>query len=399
MPTAGQMLQWSVFTLLCVAVVMVNSASMSTGSEPVSLKALVLGRPTIYALLAIGAMWFASHVDLRRVYRARGLFNPVVWLLVVAIGLCGAALVPGLSAEINGSRRWLFLGPRSWGLTFQPSELAKWALAIALAWWCARHAGGMRRFWRGVAPALVAMAVVCGLIITQDLGTAALIGAVALVVLVAGGARWWQIGLTVLPAAGAVAGMIIISPYRLRRLLAFIDPFADPQGIGYHPIQSMVAFAHGSTPWGLGAGPQNLGGYLPADTTDFLFAVICEEMGLAGAALVIGLYLVLLWAAIAIVRDCRHPFGRLLGFAVLLTIGLQAVMNIAVVTVMVPTKGIALPLLSSGGTGWVMCAASVGLLAAIDRINHLEADESEPATEPMDPAPPVVSISASSIPG
>ena len=388
------MLQWSVITLLCVAVVMVNSASMSMGSDPVSLKALLLGRPTIYAALAIAVMWFTSHLDIRKAYSARGVANPVIWLLILAIGLCVVALLPTpISATINGSRRWLFLGPRSWGLTFQPSELAKWSLAIALAWWCARHAGSMRRFWAGLVPALLITAIVCGLIITQDLGTAALIGAVALVVLLAGGSRWWHIGAMVLPAVGAVAAMIAISPYRVKRLLAFLDPFADPQGIGYHPIQSMVAFAHGATPWGLGSGPQNLGGYLPADTTDFLFAVICEELGLAGAAMVIGLYLVLLWTAISIVRDCRHPFGRLLGFAVLLTIGLQAVMNIAVVTVMVPTKGIALPFLSSGGTGWVMCAASVGLLAAIDRVNQVES--LEPVIEP----PPVVSVSASTVAG
>ncbi len=385
------MLQWSVVTLLCVAVVMVNSAAMSYGSDPVTLKALLLGRPTIYAILAIAAMWCASRIDIRRVYQARGLGNPIIWLLLLAVALCVAALIPTFSATINGSRRWLFLGLRSWGLTFQPSELAKWALAIALAWWCCRHAGGMRKFWAGFAPAVLLVGVVCGLIITQDLGTAVLIGTVALMVLIAGGARWWHVGLTILPGIAAVVGMIVISPYRLKRLLAYLDPFADPAGIGYHTIQSMVAFAHGGGGWGLGAGPQNLGGYLPADTTDFLFAVICEELGMAGAAMVIGLYLVLLWTSVAILRDCRHAFGRLLGFAVLLTIGLQAVMNLAVVTVMVPTKGIALPLLSSGGTGWVMCAASVGLLAAIDRINRIESEELRAST------PAVPSISAASV--
>jgi cell division protein FtsW len=397
------MLSWSVIALLGVAVVMVNSASMSLGNDPVSLKALLLGRPTIYAALAIAAMWFTSHLDLRRIYAARGLANPILWLLLVALGLCAAALVPALSAEINGSRRWLFLGPRGWGLTFQPSELAKWALVAALAWWCARHPGAIRRFWSGLLPALLLTGLVCGLIVTQDLGTAALIGAVAVMVLLAGGAKWWHLACMLPVAAGGLVAMIFTSPYRVKRLLAFADPFADPQGIGYHPIQSMVAFAHGGAPWGLGAGPQNLGGYLPADTTDFLFAVICEELGLPGAALVMGLYLLLLWTAFSILRDCRHTFGRLLGFAIVLTVGLQAVMNIAVVTVVVPTKGIALPLLSSGGTGWVMCAACVGLLAALDRINRIEAEEGlgpaempvKPPTPATAPLPPVVSVSAS----
>ncbi len=122
---------------------------------------------------------------------------------------------------------------------------------------------------------------------------------------------------------------------------------------------------------GVGYGIQKFG-YLPEDTTDFIFAIICEEMGMAGAMLVIGLYLAILWTGLGIVRDCKDTFGRLVGLGVLLTVGLQATINIAVVTVVVPTKGIALPLISSGGTGWIVTAFMLGLVASLDEANRLE---------------------------
>ena len=141
---------------------------------------------------------------------------------------------------------------------------------------------------------------------------------------------------------------------------------------------------------GLGNGVQKFG-YLPEDTTDFIFAIICEELGLAGAALVIAMYLILLWVGLGIVRDSRDVFGRLLGLGVVLTIGIQAAINIAVVTVMVPTKGIPLPLISQGGTSWILTAFALGLVAALDNANHLETafDDVEPAGD-VKPRPAMV---------
>jgi cell division protein FtsW len=165
----------------------------------------------------------------------------------------------------------------------------------------------------------------------------------------------------------------------MARLTAFVDPWADPRGIGYHPIQSMLAIAMGGLSGrGLGNGIQKFG-YLPEDTTDFIFAIICEELGLGGAALVVALYMAILWIGLGILRDCRDTFSRLVGIGVLMTIGLQALINMAVVTVVVPTKGIALPLISAGGTGWILTAAAAGLLAALDAANHLQ-DETTYAT-------------------
>ncbi|MBI1368449.1 MAG: stage V sporulation protein E [Planctomycetes bacterium] len=399
MPSSGNILQWLVICLLGLAVVMVNSAGMTVGDDAVSMQSLLMGRTAVYAVLAIGAMVVVGHLDIRRLYAQRGFFNPVAWLLVISLVLCVLALVPGLGRNVNGASRWLNLGPASWRLSFQPSELAKWTTMIAMAWWGARHAGGFRRFGDGLLGGIVILAIVCGLIVVEDLGTAVLIGMVGILLLMAAGARWWHVALLTPPAISAVIALILTSPYRVKRLLAFTDPWADPQGIGYHLIQSQVAIAGGGLfGRGVGNGLQKFG-YLPEDTTDFLFAIICEEMGLAGACLVIGLYLSLLWVGLGVVKDCRHPFGRLLGLGVLLTIGIQAAMNIAVVTGSVPTKGIALPLMSYGGTGWVMCSAAVGLLVAIDRLNQLEAaaeGEADPELA-SDPAP-VVSVSAADYP-
>ncbi len=158
----------------------------------------------------------------------------------------------------------------------------------------------------------------------------------------------------------------------MNRLLAFADPYADPQGIGYHTIQSLVAVANGEGfGRGLGHGLQKFG-YLLEDHTDFLFAVICEELGIPGAVIVVLLFLTLMWAGWTIAWRERDTMCRLWAFGIVLTISLQATINMFVVTGMAPTKGIALPLLSSGGTGWMLTAFSLGLLIAIDRTQDQE---------------------------
>ncbi|MHB1157587.1 MAG: peptidoglycan glycosyltransferase FtsW [Phycisphaerales bacterium] len=371
MPSRANMMQWSVITLLGLAVLMVNSASMTVGRMTVTWHQLLAGRPTLYAVIAIVVMMGVGRIDLRKVYAARGFTNPIPWLLLIAIGLCVVALIPKFSAEINGSRRWLFLGPRKLGLTFQPSELAKWTMVLAVSWWCARRAGVMQRFWAGFFPIVVLIAVVCGLIVTQDLGTTALIGAVAMGLLVAGGARGWHLSMLLVTGTGGLLMMLVSSAYRMRRISSFMDPFADPLKTGYQLIQMLAAIAEGNR--GLGNGIAKMG-YVPAATTDAIFAIVVEELGVGGAALVMVLFLILLWTAFGVVRDCKWVFGKMVGLGVILTLGLQAVMNIAVVTGVVPTKGIALPFLSSGGTGWVMCAAAMGLLIALDRINQEETE-------------------------
>lgn len=376
---ASHLLQLAVVALLGMALVMVHSAGMRIGRGSLEATVFLESRHTIYATLAIAAMLIVGQFNVRRLLDWPWPANPLFWFVFLTIGLLVATAVPGVGITVNGATRWIPLGPRQWGLSFQPSELAKWAVVLSLAYWCARRGSHLRSFRSGFLPPVLLISVICGLIIVEDLGTAALIGLVGFSLLLAGGVRWWH-ALVVMPAGLAVGAMVIVSsPYRWARLVAFADPWSDSEGIGYHPIQSMLAIVQGGLAGrGLGNGVQKFG-YLPEDTTDFLFAVICEELGLAGAVLVVSLYLGLLGLGLVVLRACRDVFGRMIALGVLLTIGCQAFINIAVVTVVVPTKGIALPLLSAGGTGWLFTAAAVGLLVSLDESN----DAPLPATESL----------------
>jgi cell division protein FtsW len=361
---AGHALMLIAITLLTIGVVMVNSAALTVDAErAIDLSQVLLGRLTILAALAVVAMFAGSLVPVEWLGRGRGAGSLAWWIVIVCLVLLIVVQVPGLGREVNGARRWLNLG----GMSFQPSELAKWGLLIVLAWHASRHAARMDRLFTGFVPPMIVVGAVCALIVLEDLGTAVLIGLVSVGVLLAAGSKLWH-ALLLAPAAGlGLLAAVIYSPYRVDRLKAFLDPYADPQGIGYHMIQSMAAVSGGGLAGrGLGNSVHKFG-YLPEDTTDFIFAIICEELGLVGAAVIVFLYAALLLCGLSIVRRVAQPFQRLLGLGILLTIGLQALINIAVVTGAAPTKGIALPLLSSGGTGWVMTAFFIGLLVSMER--------------------------------
>jgi cell division protein FtsW len=365
---AGHGLILIVVSLLAFGVVMVNSAALTVdAAQSIELRDVLLGRTTIFAVIAAGMMMLGSRVPIDRLYTARGFASPVPWIALGSIALLLSVHIPSIGQEVNGARRWINLG----FTTFQPSELVKWGILIVLAWHGARWAASMHKITIGFLPPLILIATVCGLIGLEDLGTAVLIGMVSMAVLIAAGCRVWQALLIAPAGAVAFAAAVIHSPYRLDRLRAFLDPYQDPQGIGYHVLQSMAAVSGGGLAGrGLGNGVHKFG-YLPEDTTDFIFAIICEELGFVGAATVVFLYAAMLVCGFSIIRRVDHPFHRLLGLGILLTIGFQAVINIAVVTGAAPTKGIALPLLSSGGTGWVVTAFSVGLLVSMDKRPHV----------------------------
>jgi cell division protein FtsW len=322
---------------------------------------------------------------------------PMLWIAVAGLmGVLATVYLPFIGREINGSHRWLEVKLPSVGkVSLQPSEIAKWAVVVMLAWYGARIGERMGRFWTGLLPILAATGAVAGFIVIEDLGTGVLIGAVAAIVLLAVGARWWHLALLAPPAMAALYFAVASSEYRMKRLTAFLDPYADPEKTGFHMIQSMTAVANGEvTGRGLGFGLQKFG-YLPEDRTDFLFAVICEELGVAGAAMVVALYIGVLWAGYLVMRREQNMMLKLVALGVLATVGIQALINLAVVTGLGPTKGIALPLLSSGGTGWILTAASLGLVVAIDRHQAGEegagvahADEPEPDAPAPESATP-----------
>jgi cell division protein FtsW len=346
---------------------------LTAHSLPIAMSHLLLGRPTIYLGLAMLAMAGAALLPVRRL--AGGIVaSPRLGLWILGLGcvtllvVLATAYLPGLSREVNGSRRWIALPlPGLRKTSIQPSEFVKWGLIVVLALYCSCRAAVMSSFWRGLLPGLLATGLLAGAVAKEDLGTGVLIASAASLVLIAAGARLWHFLMFVPPAAVGFLVLVVSSPYRLERIKTFIDPYLDPQGSGYHMIQSMAA-VHGGEGFGrgLGFGLQKFG-YLPEDTTDFLFAVICEELGIAGATVVVALYAALLWASLNIVRRQTSPVLKLIGLGILSTVGLQTLMNLMVVTGLGPTKGIALPLISSGGTGWILTAASLGLLVAMDR--------------------------------
>jgi cell division protein FtsW len=213
--------------------------------------------------------------------------------------------------------------------------------------------------------------------VIQDFGTAALIALCAMTMLLAGRVKISHIMIVLVPAIIAGTWFIAHKPYRMRRITAFLHPWDNPQGEGYHMIQSLLSFSTGGLfGRGLGNGIQKLG-YLPEDTTDFIFAVICEELGLFGAMLTIALYLGIIYVAWQVIRQKRDDFGRMLAFGIASMIGLQAAINIAVATVSVPTKGLSLPLVSAGGSGLVITCAALGLLCSITRFARREKVVSE----------------------
>lgn len=383
------------FALLCTGVLMVNSADMMVSRvqdasdvvAPMTLGTVLTSRAAMYMGLALLALFAGSLlVPVRSLsgvarsgtFRGMGVL-PLLFIGAAAIvAFCALAYMPGIGDPRNGSHRWIKLGSKE--LSMQPSEVAKWLFIPLLAWYCTVRASRLGSFFTGLVPAMMAVGGVAGFVLIEDLGTGVLIGAAACVVLVAAGAKWWHFALPGAVAAGGVVAAIMTNDYRENRVKAFLNPYQDPEGIGFHTIQSLVAIYNGKgVGTGLGEGIQKRG-YLPEDRTDYIFAVICEETGIAGAGVVLAIFLGLLWAGMSIARSERDPFLRLWSLGIIATIGMQAVMNLLVVTGLAPAKGIALPFVSYGGTGWILTAFSIGVLMAIDRTRT--ATESSPDGSP-----------------
>jgi len=368
---AGDGIVICVFGLLAIGVVMVNSASLTIDpAQTITFQSLLFSRATIYMALAVAAMLIISRIPAERLANSQRILRAVPLMFPVMFVVLLLAYIPGIGHTVNGASRWIKVPGTE--LTMQPSEIAKWGLIALLAWHGVRHAATMHIFTRGLLPGLVMIAPIAAIVALEDLGTGVLIGLAGCLVLLAAGVRFWQLALFVPLGLVGFVGAVLAEPYRMRRIESFLNPYAEPDGSGYHMIQSLVAIANGNGfGRGLGFGLQKFG-YLPEDRTDFLFAVICEELGIAGAALVISLYIGLLWFAVSIIRRQTHTFLKLVGVGITCTFGLQALINLTVVTGLAPTKGIALPLLSYGGTGWILTAASLGLLVAMDRANLCE---------------------------
>jgi cell division protein FtsW len=346
--------------ILLLGLVMVTSASISIAGRDGNAFAF-LERQLLLVLAggAAAAVTFAIPSA-----RLQQLALP---MLLTALALLVLVLVPGLGHVVNGSRRWLRLG----GISFQVSEAARVLALIYIASYAVRRETQLRGSFIGLFKPLVLLIVCAGLLLVEpDFGAASVLFITGFGVLFLAGARWRWMLLMLAAAAGAMTLLVLFSPYRLRRFLTFLDPWADPFNSGFQLTQSLIAIGRGGLfGVGLGASVQKLF-YLPEAHTDFLFAVLAEELGLIGVTVTLALFLALAWRAFVIARranDAGLKFQSYLASGFGLWLGVQAFINIGVNMGVLPTKGLTLPFMSYGRSSLIVTLAWLGILL---RVHH-----------------------------
>ena len=352
MKTAVTTLAFCVIALLTLGMVMLYSSSMSqVGSHYLIMQ-------LIWCALGLGACVTATCLD----YQLLKKFAvPIYVVAVIALAL---VLEPHLGRKINGARRWFDFG----GVRFQPSELGKLALIIALAWYADRYQRYMNTWSRGILASGAIVAVMLGLIFVEpDRGTTILLAAVSGTMLLIAGVRWKHLVTLAIPGVIAVGYLIWRDPVRMARVMSWMDVEGSKTGVGFQAHQGMLALGSGGwTGLGLGNGRQKLG-WVPEHHTDFIFAIIGEELGLIATLLVVVAYIVIVVCGIYISLRAPDTFGFLLGCGLTFLLGLQAFINIGVVTGALPNKGLALPFISYGGSNLLAMFTCVGLIFSLAR--------------------------------
>ncbi len=366
-PEYDRSLAWAALLLMAVGLVMVYSASIATaeasrysGQNP----AYFLVRHGMFLAIALGAATAVFLVPLRYWQKA------APWLFAGSLALLILVLVPGIGREVNGARRWLNLGV----VTVQPSELMKLAVVLYAADYTVRKHAVLKNFKRGLLPMLGVMLAVAWLLLREpDFGAFVVVAVTAFGVLFLGGMSGRHFSALLAMLAVGFAALVLSSPYRMQRIFGFMDPWSDAFGGGYQLSHALIAFGRGE--WlgvGLGASVEKLF-YLPEAHTDFLLAVIAEELGLAGVTAVIALFVWIVLRAFVIGRQAamreRH-FHALAAQGIGIWIGFQALINMGVNMGLLPTKGLTLPLMSFGGSGLVVNCVAVAVLIRIDWENR-----------------------------
>jgi len=345
-----------VLALLGFGVVMVYSASAIYAAQKFGSASYFLRRELVWCALGLLAMSIAARLDY-------GFYKKRVYpLLLLSIVLLVAVLLVG--ARINGARRWFHIG----GLSFQPAELARLSVVLYLAHSLAKKAEKVRSFTVGFLPHMAVAGVVMLLLLKQpDLGTAVILGLTTLLLLFIAGARISYLMIAFLCAAPVVYQVIVGTPWRLRRMLAYIDPWPYRYDVGYQITESLISIGSGGlTGLGLGDGKQKLF-FLPEAHTDYILAIVGEELGLVGLCAVAATFCLLVWRGVRASLGARDAFGCYLGFGITALIGLQSAVNLGVVLGSLPTKGLPLPFVSFGGSTLVVDLLAAGILLNISR--------------------------------
>ncbi|RKZ88028.1 MAG: putative lipid II flippase FtsW [Gammaproteobacteria bacterium] len=353
-------LLFSVVALLGLGLVMVGSASISIAASKWDQPLFYFNRQLIFSVIGIGLAWFVMTVRLS-VWREMA---PL--LLFVGVGLLILVLIPGIGREVNGSRRWLPLGP----VNVQVAEIIKLFSIIYVADYLQRHHGQLKGSFFKVFGPLVLLGVAAVLLLLQpDMGSVVVILSTVLAMLFLGGARLDVFAALIAILGGLFTVLVWLAPYRMQRLQSFMDPWADPFGSGFQLTQALIAFGRGD--WlgvGLGSSMQKLF-YLPEAHTDFLYSILAEELGLLGAMSVLVLFFLFIWRALAIGRAAEmsgQVFGSQIAYGIGIWLGIQACVNMGVNMGALPTKGLTLPLMSYGGSSLVLVCISIALLFRVD---------------------------------
>ena len=343
--------------MMSLGLLMVYSSSFHQSQQDFGAGTHYLLRQAIAAIVGLAVMLVALRVDYR-VYQRR----PIVALAVGGtLFLLVLVLLVGTGA---GTHRWFALGP----FRLQPSEIAKFSIVVFLASYLSRKDDQLDDWWQGLFPALAVVGVYALLILREpDLGTAVAVVLVAGLMLVVAGLRWrYIIGFGTLGAA-AVTVQVMMTGYQTRRIVAFLNPWGDPRDVGFQTVQSLIAVGTGGIGGvGLAEGKQKLS-FLPAPHTDFIYAVIGEELGLVGSVLVVAGFMVILWRGLRASVMAPDKFGFYLGIGLTAGLVMQALLNMSVVVNLVPTTGITLPLISYGGSSLVATCAAIGVLLNISQ--------------------------------
>jgi len=353
--------KWLFFTTLLLVVVglaMVFSASAVVAQERYHSPYIYVGRQAGWALAGVLAMLALMQVDVAR-YNSPRFIYPA--LSITTLLLITVFFIPGS----HHTHRWIRFGQF---FTFEPSEIAKPVLVLFLAWFLQNRLDELRDWKTLLRAALVPLVFMILIVRQPDLGTALVLGGIAAIMLMLAGMEWKYLAGAVAAALPPLAALLFLVPWRRERMLAFLNPGADPQGAGFHITQSLIAVgAGGLAGRGYMEGMQKLF-FLPEASTDFIFANIAEELGFIGSICIVLLFVILGVRGLRAAFRCEDPFARLAAFGITTAILLQAFFNISVVLSLAPTKGIPLPLISYGGTSVFCTLASIGVLLNITQL-------------------------------
>jgi cell division protein FtsW len=360
-PGSDAILAGTVAILVLIGIVMVFSSSAIYAMDRHQDSYYFLKRQSLWAVLGLAALLIAWRID------CRWLEKCVYPIMAVTFTLLVIVMLTGLGKEAGGARRWVSIGP----VHFQPSELAKLSIVLYMAKSLVKRQDRLHNFLYGYLPNVIVLGVFFLMILLQpDFGSATLTGAVAFCMLFVAGIRSMFLAWSVVAVIPFLALAVMGAEYRTRRILSFLDPWQDPADTGFQAIQSFVAFGRGGY-FGLGLGnsKQKLF-YLPEAHTDFIFSVIGEEIGLIGTLGLVFLFAVLIWRGFSIALRAQDPFAMHLAIGLTLLIGVQAFTNMGVASGILPTKGLALPFISMGGSSLVISMFSIGVLLNISEHTH-----------------------------